>query len=114
LAIQAAAPDAAVAQQSRQQQQGLLLAAEKILATHATLTSAVISAYRKQQQQQRQEQPDMTQPVIIGTGGTITTLAALQLQLPVYGNARVHMSRLSQTDVEGLLQQLLLDGGRQR
>jgi exopolyphosphatase/pppGpp-phosphohydrolase len=111
LAIKAAAPDTAVAQQ--QQQQQLLQAAEKILATHASLTTPVISTY-KQQQQQQQLPPDMMQPVIIGTGGTITTLAALQLKLPVYDYACVHMNRLSQTDVEGLLQQLLLDEGRQR
>ncbi|KAF6251503.1 Ppx/GppA phosphatase family-domain-containing protein [Scenedesmus sp. NREL 46B-D3] len=50
----------------------------------------------------------------VGTGGTITTLAALQLQLPAYEHARVHMSSLSMADVEGLLQQLILDEGRQR
>jgi exopolyphosphatase/pppGpp-phosphohydrolase len=123
LAVQAASPDtAAVAQLQQQQQQELLLAAELILSAHMNHTEAVYRAYKQQhqhshqseQQQQSQQPPGMTQPVVIGTGGTITTLAALQLQLPAYDHVCVHMSRLTQADVQGLLQQLLLEGGQNR
>jgi exopolyphosphatase/pppGpp-phosphohydrolase len=124
LSIQAGSstPEAA-SQRQQQQQQRLLQAADAILATHATQTHLVISTYKQQQlhtattqqqQQQQQQQQEMSRPVVIGTGGTITTLAALQLQLPSYDHAHVHMSSLSEADVEGLLQQLLLEEGRQR
>jgi hypothetical protein len=124
LSVQAATsrsqPGAQQQQQQQQQQQLLLQAADAILAAHASQVTPVIDTYKQQLSSsspittQQQQQPGQTQPVVIGTGGTITTLAALQQQLPAYSHAHVHMSRLSQADVQGLLQQLVLEEGRER
>lgn len=43
---------------------------------------------------------------LVGTAGTVTTLAALDLDLPAYDAARVHGHRLSRASVERLLRRL--------
>jgi len=44
--------------------------------------------------------------VLVGTAGTVTTLAALDLALPLYDPARVHGHRLTRVAVDRLLAQL--------
>jgi exopolyphosphatase/guanosine-5'-triphosphate,3'-diphosphate pyrophosphatase len=44
--------------------------------------------------------------VLVGTAGTVTTLAALDLELTIYDPARVHGHRLMRAAVDRLLEQL--------
>ncbi len=44
--------------------------------------------------------------LLVAVAGTVTTLAAVQQALPVYDAARVHGSRLSQGELEGLFRRL--------
>jgi len=47
---------------------------------------------------------------VIATGGTVTTLSALQLGLKEYVHVAVHMSVLQRSDIEGLMMQLCAAG----
>jgi exopolyphosphatase/guanosine-5'-triphosphate,3'-diphosphate pyrophosphatase len=49
---------------------------------------------------------DASVDVLVGTAGTVTTLAALDLGLTVYDPARVHGHRLTRAAVDRLLERL--------
>lgn len=51
---------------------------------------------------------------VVGVAGTVTTLAALDLDLPVYDAGRIHGSRLSAPAIEGLVEHLAAMTSAQR
>lgn len=90
----------------------LMQAAGSILDAHAAQLEQVLAVVRGTQAQgggagegAEQQAPSVT---VIATGGTATTLAALQLCLPEYTHAAVHMSVLRKQQIEGLMQQCCL------
>lgn len=103
--------------------QRLTHSAQQILSAHAGLLNDVQQAYltvHKQQQQQQQatagDSCDNSQQTpaaaaaagvaVLGTGGTITSISALLLQLPAYRRDAVHMTTLSQEDIKQFISKL--------
>jgi exopolyphosphatase/pppGpp-phosphohydrolase len=104
--VQATSSRVATAQDYQQLQQ----AAQGILDAHSSQLAHIRSALATQQQQAAQEQEQQgvcPAGVVIATGGTVTTLAALQQQLEQYEHNAVHMSVLHKHQIQQLLQQYL-------
>lgn len=78
----------------------LLQAAKSILDAH----KADVERLRAEVQALQQQQDEAL--TVIATGGTVTTLSALQLGLKEYVHTAVHMSVLQRSDIEGLMMQL--------
>lgn len=89
-------------------------AAHSILDAHAAPLHHITSSLCQQMQNQDcQNEGQQPQPVVvIATGGTVTTLAALQLQLQEYVHEQVHMSILHRQHIEDLMQQYLRAEGQ--
>lgn len=84
--------------QPQQQPQHLLQQAQSIYEAHKAALAPITSKVQRHLQQHQ------SQIEVVATGGTVTTLAALHLQLPEYLHEAVHFTRLRRHDIEQALQ----------
>lgn len=82
--------------------QQLLRAAQGILEAHRAQIYSVRAAFSSLQQGQ-------SHVAVVATGGTVTTVAALHLQLDVYEHDAVHMTELRKDNIQEVMQQFLCD-----
>lgn len=91
-------------------EQQLLDAAQSILNAHKAQLEHIRQAVLELQQVQPEQPHHQLQqavPLVVATGGTVTTLAAVHQQLPEYQHEAVHMSVLHKHDIQQLMQQCL-------
>jgi exopolyphosphatase/guanosine-5'-triphosphate,3'-diphosphate pyrophosphatase len=69
--------------------------------------AAAGTAVRKAVEAVRPKLGDLADVTLVGSGGTITTLAAMALRLPAYVPARIHNHRLDLETIRTLKQQVL-------
>jgi exopolyphosphatase/guanosine-5'-triphosphate,3'-diphosphate pyrophosphatase len=89
---------------------GVVRLTERLLASDPPTADQVRSAcelIRKETEQAAREIGERDGVILVGTAGTITTLAAMAQKLPAYEPARIHNYRLDLDTVRGLERELL-------
>lgn len=96
---------------------GVVRLTERIL-RHDPPTDEEVEAARKAVQSElqpiRPRLGDLTESTLVGTAGTITTLAAMALELPSYQPARIHNYRLEQNTIRRLEHDLISRSSAER